>query len=212
MTRSADVKLEAVRLRTEQRLSLKAISAKLGVSKSSLSGWLREHPLSSDEVRDRLVQSGTSSLGRRLAPKSLPNRALAGLFEKDHDSKHLRDAAVGYAVAWFLDRGYTPSIPVAQVIYDLVVDSDAGLKRVQVKTTCQETRYGRWSASICHRRGNKQIRAAYTRDEIDLLFVMTGDHQVYLIPVEAVEGKLNIVLDRAYAQYRVESRSVAQSV
>jgi hypothetical protein len=39
------------------------------------------------------------------------------------------------AMQWFLSHGYMVSIPVETTTYDLVVESDDGLKRVQVKTT-----------------------------------------------------------------------------
>ena len=46
-------KAEAVRLRTEERLSLEAISQRLGVSQSSCSYWLRGLPLTKEEIGER---------------------------------------------------------------------------------------------------------------------------------------------------------------
>lgn len=60
-------KQEALRLRKEQKLSLKAIASRLGVSKGTLSVLLREHPLPTEEVRQRKVLNGQHSRGRRWA-------------------------------------------------------------------------------------------------------------------------------------------------
>ncbi|WP_430503102.1 group I intron-associated PD-(D/E)XK endonuclease [Micromonospora trifolii] len=60
----------------------------------------------------------------------------------------LRAAAIGEAIAWFLRRGYLPSIPVEPTRYDLVVESDDGLKRVQVKSTTHQDPRGRYVVGI----------------------------------------------------------------
>lgn len=54
----AGSKEEAIRLRLEQRLSLKDVAAQLGVSKSTASIWLREHPLTEVERLDRQSTNG----------------------------------------------------------------------------------------------------------------------------------------------------------
>ena len=44
-----ELKAECLRLRIEERLSLREIHARTGVSKGSLSPWLRDHPLTEEE-------------------------------------------------------------------------------------------------------------------------------------------------------------------
>ena len=52
-TAKKDLVQEAVRLRVEQRLSLREIAEKTGAAKSSLSAWLRPYPLTEEERRQR---------------------------------------------------------------------------------------------------------------------------------------------------------------
>lgn len=44
-------------------------------------------------------------------------------------------SGLSIAARWFLDRGYVVSVPMEVTVYDLVAESDDGLKRIQVKTT-----------------------------------------------------------------------------
>ncbi len=47
----AELRQKALKLRTKNRLSYGDIQKRLNVSKSTLSYWLREHPLSEAEIR-----------------------------------------------------------------------------------------------------------------------------------------------------------------
>lgn len=47
---------EAIRLRKQERLSYSEIKEKLDVAKSTLSYWLRDHPLSEQEIKERQRQ------------------------------------------------------------------------------------------------------------------------------------------------------------
>ena len=47
---SLQLKQEAIRLRLEKRMSFAEISRAIGVAKGTLSGWLRPHPLTAEEV------------------------------------------------------------------------------------------------------------------------------------------------------------------
>jgi hypothetical protein len=136
-------------------------------------------------------------------------------FSAQAEDRNLRAAAIGEVAAWFLRRGYVPSIPMEPTRYDLVVESDDGLKRVQVKTTTRRTKGGSGLYYVTIGRmayepeaainGNgRRARLHYGSDEIDLFFVITGSGDKYLIPL-AVTGELqSIVLDRKYAAYRVD--------
>lgn len=133
-------------------------------------------------------------------------------FKQAHQDKHLRAAAIGEAVRWFLDRGYTPSIPLETARYDLVVESDQGFKRVQIKSTNSRSPYGCWSVSIgrnvydsnapSRKTYGKRRKQCYTKDEIDIFFILAGDC-TYLIPVDVVEGRKNLSLGKKYDFYKV---------
>lgn len=54
----ADSKTQAVYLRVERRLSIKEIASQLDISKSTVSLWLREHPLTDEERQVRQSANG----------------------------------------------------------------------------------------------------------------------------------------------------------
>ncbi len=61
--RNEALRKEAIRLRLEERLSLRAISDATGAAKGSLSVWLKDYPLTPEEVRER------QAIVRYVAPK-----------------------------------------------------------------------------------------------------------------------------------------------
>lgn len=153
--------------------------------------------------------SGRSHGGTIL--KAPAKRCVKTLFKQDAQSFYFRDAAIGYAVAWFMHRGYNVSLPVGQGPYDLVVDSDCGLQKVQVKSTHRKDRCRRFYVQICKRvydgavsvnASGKRRRAPYSLKEVDCFFILTGNQDVYLIPRLVVGAKKSLSLDRSYANYK----------
>ena len=53
-----DLKATAIRLRKEERLSLRQLSLKLNVPKSTVAKWVRPYPLHSEEVLSRMRAAG----------------------------------------------------------------------------------------------------------------------------------------------------------
>lgn len=203
-----ELRAEALRLRTDEGLSHAGIADRLNISKASASALLRSVPLSEDERSARKSAGGRATQAQ--SSRFAPIEAIPSLFTAPVSGQRLRDAAVGHALAWFMSRGYVPSVPVASVSYDLVVESDAGLKRVQVKSTTQKTQGGAsivgvhrhvYDAAAQVNAWGKGRKVPYTEAEVDVFFVMTGDAAVYLIPIAAAAGKISLTLDRRYAAF-----------
>lgn len=67
-------KIAAIKLRTEERLSLPEIAKKLNISKGTLSPWLRDYPLSLDELAVRRAKAQKSSgISRRNKQRKKPS-------------------------------------------------------------------------------------------------------------------------------------------
>jgi PD-(D/E)XK endonuclease len=114
--------------------------------------------------------------------------------------------------SWFLSRGYPVSVPIEPAPYDLVTESDDGLKRVQVNSTRCTDGAGRFRVGLRRKAYDstatanamgKYRRTPYTAEEIDLFFVITSVGTNYLIPVGAVQGAGEIILDDKYRGYVV---------
>lgn len=73
-----ELKEKAILLRTQERLSLKKIAEILRVSKGTLSVWLKDFPLSDEEILERMSSNGKNDINlEKLAgmrKKSLENR------------------------------------------------------------------------------------------------------------------------------------------
>ena len=108
-------------------------------------------------------------------------------------------------MAWFLLRGLWPAVPTEQRPHDLLLETDSGVKRIQVKTTTFKETSSSWSVCIGRHAGGgsrHDRRVPYGSDEVDLLVIIDGDLVIYLIPLSAVSGRLGICL-RLYHEFIV---------
>lgn len=114
------------------------------------------------------------------------------------NSRKQGDVGTGYAIAYFLSNGYTVAIPISDSQkYDLVVDKDGKLSRVQCKTSFKKNRSGFYQVelrTISNTRGRKLEIRKPSKDEFDFLFVTDGDGKTYLIPSTEVHEMSSISL------------------
>jgi hypothetical protein len=132
-------------------------------------------------------------------------------FARPPRAEYLHRAAAALSSAWFLERGYQVSVPTEPAPYDLVVESDEGLLRVQVKsTTAREA--GRWTVGISRKEyragvmssGGARRECVYREGEIDFFFIVTADGSQFLIPWGVTSGIGQLTLDSKYGAYRVQ--------
>lgn len=130
--------------------------------------------------------------------------AVAGPLFKP-DIKHLREAGTAIATMWFLLCGYNVSIPLEPTVYDLLVSTLDGIKRVQVKTTTYNK--AGWAVSVGRRpytTDNRGPLVPYDPDLLDLFFILDGDLTMYVIPSRVIAGRVGILLNN-YSEYVVGS-------
>jgi hypothetical protein len=122
------------------------------------------------------------------------------------DLRYLRDAAPSVAASWFSLCGFNVAFPLEPALYDLLVSTPEGIKRVQVKTTTCFSKDG-WSVVVGRRPysiGNRERRVPYDPELIDWFFIMDGDLTIYLIPSRVIAGRITILL-HTYTKYVVGS-------
>jgi hypothetical protein len=139
---------------------------------------------------------------------SQPIAQVATPFSRNPSAANLRRSAAAIATAWFQARDYRVAIPVEPAPYDLVVESDDGLVRIQVKSTTR-TDFGRWIVGVTRREYDPAASSGrrarrYSPGEIDFFFIVTGDGAKYLIPLEVSNGATTLTLDGKYAAFRVD--------
>ena len=122
--------------------------------------------------------------------------------------EHLRNAGPYLVLFAFNAAGLPAALAPEGALYDVLADfgKAEGVKRIQVKTGTMKDR-GSWVCRLSHsvydRNGHGgHSAAAYCSEEIDYFACIDGDHQLYLIPIAVVEGRLSINL-RKYDHYRV---------
>jgi hypothetical protein len=119
------------------------------------------------------------------------------------------DAGEASAVSWVLSRGGCVFVPVAHTPshYDLIVDLDGDVLRVQVKT-CSRWDGRRYSVMLCTRGGNQSWNGLVKKLDplcCDYAFIHVGDGRRWFIPSAEVGGGTAIVVGGPkYAAFEVE--------
>lgn len=155
------------------------------------------HLLGSDVSAVSALKGHAARLG--LDFKHLTERPTASAnCEMRPDIAHLDRAGSLLAASWFTLCGQNVSWPLEPSRYDLLVRTNEGIRRVQVKTTTVRAG-GTWKVylSTTHRE-----RRTYDPDEIDDFFIIDGELMCYLIPV-AVVGGLHAIHLGGYAKYQL---------
>lgn len=81
-----------------------------------------------------------------------------GIMTQFKNSKKQGDFGLAKAIAWFAEQGYTVSLPLTDSQdYDLVVDMDGVLSRVQVKTGTQVSKNGLGIIALAVSGGNRSM-------------------------------------------------------
>ena len=101
---------------------------------------------------------------------------------KFNTNKEKGNTGLGIAIAYYSTNGYTVSIPLNDTQdYDLIVDKDNKLKRVQVKATSCKTKYGIYQVALKSCGGTKgKTYKTIIDTKIDEVFIVT-DNFIYYV-------------------------------
>jgi len=120
-------------------------------------------------------------------------------------NKDKGNTGLGIAIAYFSSNGYTVSIPLNDTQdYDLIVDKNDILFKIQVKSTSCKTKYGTYQVSLKSCGGTNGTTYKTVIDtKVDLLFVVSSDLSMYLIPIDIIHNKSTLNLCNKYERYRI---------
>lgn len=122
-----------------------------------------------------------------------------------NSNKDKGNSGLGIAIAYYTSHGYIVSIPLNDTQdYDLIVDKNEHLKRIQVKATNCITKYGNYQVALkscggTHGKAYKTI----IETNIDELFVLTGNMSIFIIPREIIFNKSTLNICQKYLKYKV---------
>lgn len=105
------------------------------------------------------------------------------------NSKKQGDWGVGAAIAHYSKLGHTILIPLTDSQdYDLVVDVEGKLQRIQVKTTTYKNRQGNYTVSLTTKGGNRSYNTIKKMDKafVDQIFIITKENEIYIIPSDKI--------------------------
>lgn len=115
---------------------------------------------------------------------------------KLNTNKEKGNTGLGIAIAYYASNGYIVSIPLNDTQdYDLIVDKDNFIKRVQVKSTGCKTKYGNYQVALKSCGGTKgKTYKTVIESNVEELFILTEELGMYIIPKEELQNKstLNI--------------------
>ena len=122
------------------------------------------------------------------------------------NTKERGDYAVGQAINFFISNGYEVCLPIGDKRdYDLVVEKNGVLSKVQVKYAGLYTASGTCKVGLRITGGNQSFNYAkkYKVDAFDFLFVYTAKGEKYLLPWDKItfRNELSIETEK-YRMYR----------
>jgi len=161
------IRREAVRLRVQERLSAEVIHDRLHVPFSTVCYWLKSHPLTAKELKERMSRSGATSKGRapffKCAEPSRLFRLIGSRVLTNMDKARISEAAVLLRLAAV---GLEPfGSPFDGDTADWLVRARTGVKIIQVKFAMR----GKHGAPLIRlRRSDGRGRSrAYKDGEVD---------------------------------------------
>lgn len=106
------------------------------------------------------------------------------MFDKTIGTKGQGNVGIAAAILYFTKQGCTVSLPLNDAQeYDLVVEIDGKLNKVQVKTTKYLTEHDIYQVSLVSSGGSKrEVYHRVAESFCDLLFVVCANNTQYLIP------------------------------
>ena len=128
------------------------------------------------------------------------------MFQNTKNSKQQGDVGLGSAIAYYTSLGYTVSIPLNDSQqYDLLVDEEGDIKRVQVKTSYHKTPEGVYRVCLKTSGGNKSFTTIKPFDSktVELLFVLAEDGSRYSVPTSEFSATNNLNLGKKMEKFKI---------
>lgn len=125
-------------------------------------------------------------------------------------NKEKGNTGLGIAIAYYTSNGYTVSIPLNDTQdYDLIVEKEKLLKKVQVKATSCKTKYGNYQVALKSCGGTKGITyKTIINTNVDEILIVTDNLDIYILPINKIKNKSTLNLCKKYEDYRVYEKMV----
>ena len=120
-------------------------------------------------------------------------------------NKEKGNSALGIAIAYFSTNGYVVSIPLNDTQdYDLIVDKNNIMEKIQVKSTGCVTKYGNYQVALKSCGGTRgSTYKTVVETNIDKIFIVDQLKNMFFIPRNEIDNKSTINLCEKYNKYKV---------
>jgi len=122
------------------------------------------------------------------------------------NSKQKGNAGIGAAIAYFTRQGYNVLIPLTDSQdYDIVVDIEGFLNKVQVKYCGQKATSGTYIIPLRSISGSsRKTYKTICETDIDYLFCITQDNDQYLVPLIEINNTSQININKEFSdKYKI---------
>ncbi len=125
---------------------------------------------------------------------------------KFNTNKEKGNTGLGIAIAYYTANGYIVSVPLNDTQdYDLIVDKNNKIFKVQVKATSCKTKYGIYQVALKSCGGTKgKTYKTIVKTNIDEIFIVTDNIDIYIIPIEKINNYSTLNLCEKYINYKIK--------
>ena len=119
-------------------------------------------------------------------------------------NKEKCNTSLGIAIAYYTSNGYTVSIPLNDTQdYDLVVDKDNILKRVQVKSTSCKDKNGKYQVALKSCGGtNGKTYKTIKNTQVEEVFIFLENYDIYIVPIDKINNVSTLTICNKYEPYK----------
>ena len=169
MLAKPELKAEAIRLRLEERLSLREIETSTGAARSSLSIGLRPYPLTEEEkiIKSKLAKRYVTPR-KSHGEESKHNRAVVWKNLKPNHKGRIAEAAVLFRLVLHGFTPYSSSFDGDKIDWMVQVPETGKILKVQVRCVRTANRHGLPVVSLTCMEGHNR-RRRYEEGEFDFI-------------------------------------------
>lgn len=133
---------------------------------------------------------------------------------KFNTNKEKGNTGLGIAIAYYTANGYIVSVPLNDTQdYDLIVDKNNKIFKVQVKATSCKTKYEIYQVALKSCGGTKgKTYKTIVKTNIDEIFIVTDNIDIYIIPIEKINNYSTLNLCEKYINYKVKKKNCNKNV
>lgn len=133
---------------------------------------------------------------------------------KFNTNKEKGNTGLGIAIAYYTANGYIVSVPLNDTQdYDLIVDKNNKIFKVQVKATSCKTKYGIYQVALKSCGGTKgKTYKTIVKTNIDEIFIVTDNIDIYIIPIEKINNYSTLNLCEKYINYKIKQKKCNKNV